>query len=93
MAGAVATSLKNKGSPKAFHHAMAIPTAFYVLAWVFPVYINTFKKGIMDDHRNTELNIDQARTVNVKEIELERNASEAVVHDTSKGGHETIEKA
>ena len=87
MAGAAATAMTKAGSTKAFHHAMAIPTAFYVLAWVFPVYINIFKRDIMDDHRNTELNIDHARTVNVKEIELERNASEA------KQANERIERA
>ena len=66
---------------------MAIPTAFYVLAWVFPVYINIFKRDSMDEHRNTELNIDHAHTVNLKEFELERNVSEA------KQANETIEKA
>ncbi|KAK5138445.1 hypothetical protein LTR08_000031 [Meristemomyces frigidus] len=91
MTGAAATA--NAGSPKAFHHAMAIPTAFYVLAWAFPIYVNVFQKDSMDEHRNTELNIDHAHTVNVKEIELERNASEAGVHDTSKEAHERIERA
>ena len=60
--------------------------AAYVLAWVFPVYINIFKRDIVDDRRNTELNIDHAHTVNVKELELERNVSEA------KQAHETIER-
>ncbi|PYH94326.1 MFS general substrate transporter [Aspergillus ellipticus CBS 707.79] len=52
MTGAVAT---NTGS---FHRAMAIPTAFYVLAWVFPVYANTVSKGFLDGHRETDLNVE-----------------------------------
>lgn len=49
--GAVATHTGD------FHHAMAIPTAFYVLTWVFPVYANFYNKESLDGHRNTDLNI------------------------------------
>ena len=50
----------------------------------------------MDDHRNTDLNIDQARTINVKEIELERNDSvDAHTNAVEVSKHETsmVEKA
>ncbi|KAF2498117.1 glucose/galactose transporter [Lophium mytilinum] len=51
MTGAVATRTGN------FHTAMAIPTAFYVLAWVFPVYANFWNSKSLDGHRATDLNI------------------------------------
>ena len=38
-------------------HAMTIPTAFYVLTWVFPVYANFYNKESLDGHRNTDPNI------------------------------------
>jgi hypothetical protein len=46
----------------------------------------------MDQHRDTDLNIDQAHQVNVKELELERNVS--TVEDVSKTGttNETVER-
>ena len=46
----------------------------------------------MDDHRNTDLNIDQAHTINVKEIELERNASTAEGDAAGKAVNETVEQ-
>jgi FHS family L-fucose permease-like MFS transporter len=55
MTGAVATNTGN------FHKAMAIPTAFYVLAWVFPIYANLVSKDLLDGHRKTDLNIDRTR--------------------------------
>ncbi|KAL4889234.1 major facilitator superfamily domain-containing protein [Aspergillus ambiguus] len=64
MTGAVATRTGN------FHKAMAIPTAFYVLAWVFPVYANTVSKDLLDGHRDADLNIDTQRAI------LRQNAEE-----------------
>ena len=49
--GAVATHIGD------FHRAMAIPTAFCVLAWVFPVYANFYNKELLDGHCNADLNI------------------------------------
>lgn len=72
---------------------MAIPTSFYVLAWVFPIYVNVFKRDTMDDHRNTDLNVDQAHTINVKEIELERNASTDHGDMADESAYEMVEKA
>jgi FHS family L-fucose permease-like MFS transporter len=43
-----------------FHTAMALPTAFYVLAWVFPVYANLFNSEVLDGHRDTPLNVDES---------------------------------
>ena len=91
MTGAAATA--NASSPKAFHHAMAIPTAFYVLAWVFPIYVNIFKKDTMDEHRATALNIDESHAVNVKELEVERIAGVEGIDDQTKAASEAIEKA
>ena len=63
MTGAVATRTKN------FHTAMAIPTAFYVLAYIFPVYANFWKAKELDGHRNTDLNISAAHQVHVGDSE------------------------
>lgn len=37
---------------------MAIPMMGYILALIFPVYINLFKRDTMDAHRNTAINVD-----------------------------------
>lgn len=81
MTGAVATHTGN------FHTAMAIPTAFYVLAWVFPVYANFVSKDLLDGHRKTDLNVTSSRVVN-KELPLD-NATPR----TSKAGVEMAENA
>lgn len=47
---------------------MAIPMLGYILALIFPIYVNIYKKDTMDLHRNTEINVtDQVD----KEIALE----------------------
>ncbi|EED19173.1 L-fucose-proton symporter, putative [Talaromyces stipitatus ATCC 10500] len=43
----------------------------YVLAWIFPIYVNLYKREIMDTHRNTEVNVTHTRA-SEKKIELER---------------------
>lgn len=68
MTGAVATHTGN------FHKAMAIPTAFFVLSWVFPVYANFFSYEMLDGHRASDLNIADNHRID-KEVELERQAS------------------
>ncbi|KAJ6071724.1 hypothetical protein N7499_009738 [Penicillium canescens] len=61
MMGAIVT---NKNA----HIAMAIPTMGYILAMIFPIYVNIYKKDVMDSNRNTELNV----TIPVgKDVELE----------------------
>ncbi|KAF2203496.1 glucose/galactose transporter [Delitschia confertaspora ATCC 74209] len=60
MTGAVA---EHVGGNHRFHTAMAIPTAFYVLAWVFPVYANVWNRKVLDGHRETNLNVDEGRRV------------------------------
>jgi FHS family L-fucose permease-like MFS transporter len=44
-----------------FHTAMALPTAFYVLAWAFPVYANIFNSEVLDGHRDTALNVEESQ--------------------------------
>jgi FHS family L-fucose permease-like MFS transporter len=56
MAGAVADR-------STFHRAMAIPTAFFVAGWAFPIYANFFNAEVLDGHRETRLNIDEAHVV------------------------------
>ena len=36
---------------------MAIPMMGYILALVFPIYVNIDKKDSMDLHRNMEINV------------------------------------
>jgi FHS family L-fucose permease-like MFS transporter len=79
MTGAVATRTGN------FHTAMAIPTAFFVLAWVFPVYANFVSKDLLDGHRKSDLNVSSSRVIN-KEMPPENITPRA-----SKAGVETSE--
>lgn len=50
MAGAVVTR-------HSAHAAMAIPMMGYLLALVYPVYVNVYKRGVMDGHRATDVGI------------------------------------
>lgn len=55
---------------------MAIPMMGYILALVFPIYVNIYKKDSMDLHRNTEINV----TVQVdKEYALEEGPGKPTV--------------
>jgi FHS family L-fucose permease-like MFS transporter len=47
---------------------MAIPMMGYILALIFPIYVNIYKKDSMDLHRNTEINV---KGPTAKELELE----------------------
>ncbi len=42
---------------------MAIPTAFYVLAWIYPVYANVWNAEVLDGHRATDLNVTAATAI------------------------------
>jgi FHS family L-fucose permease-like MFS transporter len=57
---------------------MAIPTAFYVCAWIYPIYANVWNKKVLDGHRATDLNV---------------TAATAIVSGEEKGGQERIEMA
>ncbi|KAJ5888086.1 hypothetical protein N7495_008127 [Penicillium taxi] len=81
MMGAVVTK-------KDAHTAMAIPMMGYVLALIFPIYVNIYKRDIMDLHRSTEVNV----TVPVsKDVALEEGYPENRDKPTS-SNIETIEK-
>ncbi len=54
------------------HVAMLIPMTGYIVAMVFPIYVNLYQKARMDTHRATEVGI---ITLTDKELELERQAS------------------
>jgi FHS family L-fucose permease-like MFS transporter len=38
--------------------AMVVPLTGYVLAWVYPLYINVWNKELMDSHRSTMVGIE-----------------------------------
>lgn len=44
----------------------------YILAWTFPIYVNTFQRERLDTHRSTAVGI---TAPSEKELELERNSS------------------
>jgi FHS family L-fucose permease-like MFS transporter len=79
MTGAVATHTKG---PKKFHTSMAIPTTFFLLAWVFPLYANFWNAEVLDGHRESDLNVDEQHTVR-REVEG--------LGSVEKGGVEVVE--
>ena len=54
------------------HVAMLIPMTGYIVAMVFPIYVNLHQRDRMDTHRATEVGI---IVPTEKELELERNLS------------------
>jgi FHS family L-fucose permease-like MFS transporter len=54
------------------HVAMLIPMTGYIVAMVFPVYVNLYQRERMDSHRATEVGI---VIPSEKELELERQGS------------------
>ncbi|KAJ9148550.1 Glucose galactose transporter [Pleurostoma richardsiae] len=54
------------------HIAMAIPMMGYILAWTYPLYVNIWKREIMDMHRSTNVGIEP---VSDKELKLEAQES------------------
>lgn len=40
---------------------MAIPTAFFVLSWMYPLYANFVNAKKLDGHRSTALNIEKSQ--------------------------------
>lgn len=59
------------------HVAMAIPMMGYILAWVYPLYVNIWNGDTMDIHRATTVGLE---TSNDKNIELEAQESRAGNH-------------
>lgn len=57
MTGAVATHLQKRNNKKPFHMAMLIPMMGFILAWVYPLYVNFFNREIMDSHRDTDVGL------------------------------------
>ncbi|KAF3763776.1 MFS general substrate transporter [Cryphonectria parasitica EP155] len=54
------------------HVAMTIPMMGYILAFIYPVYVNFFAKDMLDNHRATEVGIQHT---NEKQLELEPQES------------------
>lgn len=40
-----------------------------MLAWVFPLYANIWNRDVLDEHRETDLNVRDEHTVNAGGIE------------------------
>ncbi|KFA80022.1 hypothetical protein S40288_01844 [Stachybotrys chartarum IBT 40288] len=53
--------------------AMVIPLTGYVLAWIYPLYINVWNKELMDAHRSTKIGLENE---DVKGAELEETQLE-----------------
>ncbi|KAI9734653.1 MAG: hypothetical protein M1834_002254 [Cirrosporium novae-zelandiae] len=58
------------------HIAMAIPMMGYVLAWIFPIYVNIIGGKSMDVHRSTDVGIEEHH--HKKEIEAGIGTEERV---------------
>ncbi|KAK4203584.1 putative transporter [Triangularia verruculosa] len=56
------------------HTAMAIPMMGYILAFIYPVYVNIWKKDVMDSHRETMVGIEKP-AVDDKALQLEEQPS------------------
>ncbi|CAN8104947.1 unnamed protein product [Discula destructiva] len=54
------------------HIAMTIPMMGYILAYVYPVYVNLVAKDMLDNHRATEVGI---KPVDEKALELQTHES------------------
>ncbi|KAH8646861.1 L-fucose permease Glucose/galactose transporter [Xylariales sp. PMI_506] len=54
------------------HTGMAIPAMGYILAWIYPLYVNVWKRQTMDLHRDTKLGIEPAES---KDLQLEEQIS------------------
>ncbi|KAK0625334.1 glucose galactose transporter [Bombardia bombarda] len=57
------------------HTAMAIPMMGFILAFLYPLYVNIFKGDSMDAHRDTRVGLEPV--VNDKALELEAQATGA----------------
>lgn len=54
------------------HIAMTIPMMGYILAYIYPVYVNFLAKDMLDNHRATEVGI---KPVDEKALQLETHDS------------------
>ncbi|KAK3942065.1 putative l-fucose permease [Diplogelasinospora grovesii] len=58
------------------HAAMAIPMMGYILAWIYPLYVNIWKRDTMDAHRATKVGLEPV-VDNDKALQLEAQTSRA----------------
>jgi FHS family L-fucose permease-like MFS transporter len=56
------------------HTAMVIPMMGYILAWVYPLYVNIWKRDTMDSHRATDVGIAPVAATD-KAMQLEEQTS------------------
>lgn len=63
-----------------------------VLAQALPIYVYVSKEDSVDEGREAVRNKVHSHTIGVKDIELERHASESGVYETSKNADETTER-
>lgn len=68
--GAVATKSGND-----FHKAMAVPTAAFISACAFPIYLNFWGHAHVDARRQTDLNVTDHAAEKEAQIELESKAN------------------
>ncbi|TQS38122.1 hypothetical protein Golomagni_01378 [Golovinomyces magnicellulatus] len=72
--GAVATRLQRNGSQKPFHYAMIVPMAGFVIAWVYPLYINIWNRNTIDLRREALVGIEivvESKDIGEKNMRLE----------------------
>ncbi|PKS07118.1 hypothetical protein jhhlp_005718 [Lomentospora prolificans] len=66
---------------KGAHTAMAIPMMGFILAWIYPLYVNVWNREVMDAHRETNFGIEKTEDPTGK---LESQ------HDRAVGGKEDV---
>lgn len=95
MTGALATHLTNTGSDKPFHMAMLIPMMAFVLAYIYPVYVNLYVKDRMDERRETAVGIEPVdkKGSALKQTESGGGApAQTKKLEAGDGGIETVER-
>ena len=71
------------------HTAMAIPMMGYILALIFPIYVNIYKRDVMDLHRDTEVNVTFPV---IKDVALEEGNYEAAQGKPTTTNVEAVEE-
>lgn len=66
----------------------------YILAWIFPIYINIYNRDLVDSHRDTDVNVNPSRSAE-KEVELERAQSKPISStvEHADGGRDIVSRA
>ncbi|KAK4463292.1 Glucose/galactose transporter [Cladorrhinum samala] len=71
------------------HTAMAIPMMGYILAWVYPLYVNVWNRDVMDSHREARVGVEPSATADDKAIQLEEQPTKVEKEEVEVGTRAT----